>query len=263
VGSGNGGGSASVNAVMPTVLIVEDEIAIADTLIYALNAVGFATLHAENLADARQRIAQSMPDLIILDLGLPDGSGLDLCRDVRRSSEVPMVMLTAMSDEVDRIVGLELGADDYVTKPFSPREVCLRVKTILRRTRSEHGADEAHGASRDTDAAIASNPAGAGSNALAFEIDASGQRVRYANQWLDLTRRELHLLQLLLQTPGRIYSRETLLDRVWGRDAESMERTVDTHIKTLRAKLRNADPASDPIVTHRGLGYSIQRGAND
>jgi two-component system, OmpR family, catabolic regulation response regulator CreB len=90
-----------------------------------------------------------------------------------------------------------------------------------------------------------------------FEFDAAGQRFRYANQWLDLTRRELHVLQLLLQSPGRIYSRETLLDRVWGRDAESMERTVDTHIKTLRAKLRNADPSIDVVVTHRGLGYSV------
>jgi two-component system, OmpR family, catabolic regulation response regulator CreB len=233
----------AMTSQLPTILIVEDEIAIADTLVYALNAANFITLHAATIAQARRLLASAAPDLIILDLGLPDGSGLDLCRDIRRgeqASEVPIVMLTAMSDEVDRIVGLELGADDYVTKPFSPREVCLRVKTILRRVNGDNVAASASG------------------EASAFEIDVSGQRARYANQWLDLTRRELHLLQLLLQSPGRIYSRETLLDRVWGRDAESMERTVDTHVKTLRAKLRSADPARDPIVTHRGLGYSIE-----
>lgn len=192
-------------------------------------------------------MATETPSLVILDLGLPDGSGLDLCREIRRDvgpvNDVPILMLTAMSDEVDRIVGLELGADDYVSKPFSPREVCLRVKTILRRVRVP---DE-----------LQSAPNTCTATASQFELDVAGQRTRYASLWLDLTRRELHLLQLLLQRPGHIYSRETLLDRVWGRDAESMERTVDTHIKTLRAKLRSADPTRDPIITHRGLGYSL------
>lgn len=230
-----------------TVLIVEDEIAIADTLLYALRAAGLLALHAATLADARRVTTQSVPSLIILDLGLPDGSGLDLCREIRRGSaplcEVPILMLTAMSDEVDRIVGLELGADDYVAKPFSPREVCLRVKTILRRARALD--------------APAATPKSAAEIASTFVVDAVGQRISYASTWLDLTRRELHILQLLLTRPGHIYSRETVLDRVWGRDIESMERTVDTHIKTLRAKLRNADPTKDPILTHRGLGYSL------
>jgi len=224
----------------PDVLIVEDEAAIADTLVYALRGTGVGCRHAATLAAARTQLASLPPALLILDLGLPDGSGLDLCRELRRAApplaELPILMLTAMSDEVDRIVGLELGADDYVTKPFSPREVCLRVKTIMRR---------AQGTTRPAPPLAV------------FEADAVGQRVRYGGQWLDLTRRELHLLQLLLQRPGHILSRETLLDRVWGRDAESMERTVDTHIKTLRAKLRSADPTRDPIVTHRGLGYSL------
>lgn len=226
-----------------TVLIVEDEIAIADALLYALRGAGFSCAHSATLRDARKFMATETPSLVILDLGLPDGSGLDLCREIRRDvgpvNDVPILMLTAMSDEVDRIVGLELGADDYVSKPFSPREICLRVKTILRRARTPDGAQS----SADT--------------ASQFELDAAGQRIRYATLWLDLTRRELHLLQLLLQRPGHIYSRETLLDRVWGCDAESMERTVDTHIKTLRAKLRTADPTRDPIITHRGLGYSL------
>jgi two-component system, OmpR family, catabolic regulation response regulator CreB len=229
------------------VLIVEDEIAIADTLLYALRAAGLLALHAAMLADARALLLQSVPSLIILDLGLPDGSGLDLCREIRRGSsplaEVPILMLTAMSDEVDRIVGLELGADDYVAKPFSPREVCLRVKTILRRARAPDP--------------LATPPVHGAEFASVFVVDAVGQRISYASAWLDLTRRELHILQLLLTRPGHIYSRETVLDRVWGRDIESMERTVDTHIKTLRAKLRNADPTRDPILTHRGLGYSL------
>ena len=230
-----------------TVLIVEDEIAIADTLLYALRAAGLLASHAATLADARRLLVQSVPSLIILDLGLPDGSGLDLCREIRRGSaplaDVPILMLTAMSDEVDRIVGLELGADDYVAKPFSPREVGLRVKTILRRAAAAN--------------APATKPPTTTDAASVFVVDAAGQRISYASAWLDLTRRELHILQLLLTRPGHIYSRETVLDRVWGRDIDSMERTVDTHIKTLRAKLRNADPTRDPILTHRGLGYSL------
>ncbi len=217
------------------ILLVEDEPAIADTLIYSLTAAGFAVHHVAALASARAYLINGMPALVVLDLGLPDGSGLDLCREIRRTSEVPILMLTAKSDEVDRIVGLELGADDYVTKPFSPREVGLRIKTILRRVQTSLVT---------------------AASAKAFEVD--GDRACFAGTWLDLTRRELHLLQRLLSTPGRIYSRDALLDLVWGQDAESMERTVDTHIKTLRAKLRSVDPTRDVIVTHRGLGYSLQ-----
>jgi two-component system, OmpR family, catabolic regulation response regulator CreB len=224
------------NSARANVLIVEDEIAIADTLIYALNAQGFLVRHAGSLGAARRDIAIQRPDLLILDVGLPDGEGFDLCRELRANEAmkaVPIVMLTARSEEVDRIVGLELGADDYVAKPFSPRELVLRVKAILRRA-----------------------PRAALSSA-GIEIDAVGQRATYKNMPLDLTRLELHLLQVLNEQPGRVYSRERLLDRVWGRDAESMERTVDTHIKTLRAKLRDVEPARELIVTHRGLGYAL------
>ena len=222
----------------PEILLVEDEPAIADTLIYSLTAAGCTVHHAATLALARAALARSIPALVVLDLGLPDGSGLDLCREIRRVSEVPILMLTAKSDEVDRIVGLELGADDYVTKPFSPREVVLRIKTILRRSHV--------------------SPATTASAPSAHVFEQEGDRAKFAGVWLDLTRRELHLLQRLLSAPGRIYSRDALLDLVWGQDAESMERTVDTHIKTLRAKLRNIDPTRELIVTHRGLGYSLQ-----
>jgi two-component system, OmpR family, catabolic regulation response regulator CreB len=216
----------------PTLLLVEDEPAIADTLVFALSQAGLHVAHAATLAAARASWLNAVADIVLLDLGLPDGSGLDFCRELRRTSEVPIVILSARSDEVDRIVGLELGADDYVTKPFSPREVSLRVQTILRR------------------AAPRSQPLG-----KALEI--TDQRARLAGQWLDLTRRELQLLQVLMRAPGRIFSRDVLLDLVWGQDADSLDRTVDTHIKTLRAKLRSAEPSTDVIVTHRGLGYSL------
>ena len=216
----------------PTLLLVEDELAIADTLIYALSHAGLHVAHAATLAAARVSWATAAADIVLLDLGLPDGSGLDFCRELRRTSEVPIVILSARSDEVDRIVGLELGADDYVTKPFSPREVGLRVQTILRRAAPR----------------LPSAPT---------SLEITGQRARLAGQWLDLTRRELQVLQVLMRAPGRIFSRDVLLDLVWGHDAESLDRTVDTHIKTLRTKLRCADPSQDLIVTHRGLGYSL------
>lgn len=219
----------------PALLLVEDEQAIADTLIFALSHAGVDVMHAGTLAAARAHWATRQVDIVLLDLGLPDGSGLDFCRELRKAGEVPILILSARSEEVDRIVGLELGADDYVSKPFSPREVSLRVQTILRR------AAPARQLPSSSDATL----------------EISGQRARFGGLWLDLTRRELQLLQVLMRSPGRIYSRDALLDLVWGQDADSMDRTVDTHIKTLRAKLRSVDPARDVIITHRGLGYSL------
>jgi two-component system, OmpR family, catabolic regulation response regulator CreB len=226
----------------PLILIVEDEDAIAQTLIYALSTDGFAPTHVRTLADARRMLARETPALIVLDVGLPDGSGFDLCRELRTGVHglvnVPIMMLTARSEEVDRIVGLELGADDYVAKPFSPREVSLRVKTILRRV--------------STNVQTAS----AASESL-FQIDRDAQRIRFSGHALSLAKREYLLLKTLLERPGRICSREMLLDTVWGLDAESGDRTVDTHVKTLRAKLKAIREDLDPIETHRGMGYSI------
>lgn len=223
----------------PVVLIVEDEDAIAQTLVYALATDGFTPLHVRLLADARTALTNARPALAILDVGLPDGSGFDLCRELRSGAfgdaRLPVLMLTARSEEVDRIVGLELGADDYVTKPFSPREVSLRVKTILRR----------------------SEPVKAIHGKNGFRIDREAQRIEFAGQVLTLAKREYLLLKTLLERPGRICSREMLLDMVWGADAESGDRTVDTHVKTLRAKLKAIRDDLDPIETHRGMGYSI------
>ena len=223
------------------ILIVDDEPAIADTLAYALRADGFAadccTLGGEALAilDARAH------DLVVLDVGLPDMSGFEVCRSLRRFSEVPVLFLTARADEVDRIVGLELGADDYVTKPFSPREVVSRVRAILRRLRPERQA------------AQPSSTAGPAQ----FKVDAEGLRIAYQGTWLPLTRYEYLLLALLLERPGRVLSRAQIMEAVWQDGGESLERTVDTHIKTLRAKLKAVRADEDPIATHRGLGYSI------
>lgn len=223
------------------ILIVDDEPAIADTLAYALRADGFAadccTLGSEALAilDARTH------DLVVLDVGLPDMSGFEVCRSLRRFSEVPVLFLTARADEVDRIVGLELGADDYVAKPFSPREVVSRVRAILRRLRPERQA------------AQPSSTAGPAQ----FKVDAEGLRIAYQGTWLPLTRYEYLLLALLLERPGRVLSRAQIMEAVWQDGGESLERTVDTHIKTLRAKLKAVRADEDPIATHRGLGYSI------
>lgn len=220
------------------ILLVEDESAIADTVVYALQSEGFlvhwVSLGADALAAVRSDPAIA---LAILDIGLPDANGFEICKALRRFSDIPIVFLTARNQEVDRVVGLEIGADDYVTKPFSPRELAARVKAILRRVDSEPrpspGAEQG------------------------FVHDEARARVAYFGQWLTLTRHEYLILTTLLGQPERVFSRAQIMDRVWQEPAVSLERAVDTHIKTLRAKLREACPGRDPVVTHRGLGYSI------
>ena len=226
------------------ILLLEDDPAIAGTVAFALQREGFAVEHVLLVGAARAGAAAALPALAILDVGLPDGSGLDLCREWRQSGNdalraLPVLMLTARAEELDRVVGLELGADDYLTKPFSPRELVARVRALLRR------------------AALAP-PAAPAAETTLFELDADGQRIRFAGQWLALTRLEFGLLRALLRTPGRIRSREALLDEVWGADGDATDRTVDTHVKTLRAKLRAVRPELEPIATHRGMGYSLE-----
>jgi two-component system catabolic regulation response regulator CreB len=218
---------------MARVLLVEDEGAIAQTVEFALRAEGFETAHALTGRDALRLAESHAFDLAILDVGLPDIGGFALCRELRRGRDLPVIFLTARDAEADRVLGLEIGADDYVAKPFSPRELVARVRAVLRRSRG--------------------NPATSG-----FEHDAEGHRVFFRGRLLDLTRYEYGLLAALLQRPGAILSRAQLMGRVWGNDSESSDRTVDTHIKTLRAKLRDVAPDGDPIRTQRGLGYSLQ-----
>ncbi|MGE8503917.1 MAG: two-component system response regulator CreB [Pseudomonas sp.] len=223
---------------MPQILIVEDEAAIADTLVYALQAEGFVTHWTSLGGEALTLLENGTFDLAILDVGLPDISGFEVCKRLRRFSEVPVIFLTARSEEIDRVVGLEIGADDYVVKPFSPREVAARVKVILKRI-----------APRETSPATAPS---------AFQIDDAAFRIHYHGQALSLTRHEFRLLRTLLGQPRRVYSREQLLDALGVASEVGYERNIDSHIKSLRAKLRVIAPAEEPIQTHRGLGYSYE-----
>ena len=227
-------------------LLLEDDPAIARTVAYALERDGLTVTHSLLVHDARQQLQSARFDLLVLDVGLPDGSGLDLLRDVRNTAPtaaLPVLMLSAHGEEIDRVLGLELGADDYLTKPFSPRELAARVKALLRR--AGHGNGNSHPAAP---AATAAAP---------FHDDETGQRISLRGQALPLTRREYRLLSHLLRGAGRIHSRDALLAAAWGDDSESTDRTVDTHIKTLRAKLRELDPAREYISTHRGMGYCL------
>lgn len=230
---------------VPSILVVDDESAIADTILYALRTEGMQVEHCALGSEAIARLRAQPVDLVILDVGLPDLNGFEVCRTLRTFSDVPVIFLTARHEEIDRVVGLEIGADDYVVKPFSPRELAARVRVILRRMRgrSEGAAPvPAQKAAQDT--------------APPFVHDRDGARLAYRGQWLDLTRYEYRLLALLADHPGRIYSRAQLMDLVWDDALDTSDRTVDTHIKTLRAKLRAAGE-DDPIRTHRGMGYSL------
>ncbi|KAF1051710.1 MAG: Transcriptional regulatory protein CreB [Stenotrophomonas maltophilia] len=224
---------------MPHILIVEDEAAIADTLLYALRDEGFVCTWLSLAGEALERLRNEAFDLVILDVGLPDISGFEACKQLRRFSEVPVIFLTARDSEIDRVVGLEIGADDYVIKPFSPREVAARVKAILRR-----------GSPREPSVTMAAPDSGP------FSVDAERFLIHYREQPLSLTPHEFRLLQTLLARPQRVFNREQLLDAL-GVPAEiGYERNVDSHIKSLRAKLRQVHADAEPIQTHRGLGYS-------
>lgn len=217
------------------ILIVEDEAAIADVIAYALKTEGFTPHLCALGEEALGRLRASAFSLVILDVGLQDLSGFEVCRRLRTFSEVPVIFLTARSEEVDRILGLEIGGDDYLAKPFSPRELVARVRVILRRL----------------------SPRPAETPAAAFDLDAPARRIRFRGQALDLTRYEYLLLATMLSQPERIFTRAQLMEEVWSGAEESADRTVDTHVKTLRAKLRAIDPGADPIQTHRGVGYSL------
>ena len=229
---------------MPHLLLVEDEQAIADTVLYAMASDGIAAQHVSLATAALEKLRTEHFDVAVFDVGLPDMTGFELCRELRRFSALPVIFLTARGSEIDRVVGLEIGADDYVVKPFSPRELVARVRAILRRT--------AAAAAAATHAHIVHGP---------FEHDQDGLQIRYTGSALSLTRYEYKLLATLLARPGAVLSRERLMDAVWTDAPDSADRTVDAHIKTLRAKLRAIRPDVDPIRTHRGLGYAIDIGA--
>jgi DNA-binding response OmpR family regulator len=219
-----------------TVLVVDDEPIVREVVVKYLKREGFRTLEAADGERARELLEREQPDLVVLDLMLPRKDGLAVCRWIRSRSEVPVIMLTARGEEADRIVGLELGADDYVTKPFSPRELAARVRTVLRRsgppdTKSEHLSFDA------------------------LEIDASTREVRRQGEPLRLTAKEFDLLYFLARHPRRVFSRQQLMDRVWGYEAALDTGTVTVHIRRLREKIE-PDPSHPRFLeTLWGVGY--------
>ena len=223
---------------VPAILIVDDERDLRSLLDFNLRQAGFETLLAASGAEAQSQLRRRTPDLVLLDVMLPDLSGTELCRQVKsdpRTKHVPVVMLTAKGEEVDRVVGFELGADDYVTKPFSVRELVLRVRAILRR------AGEA-GGERPPD------------RLGPIHIDVDAHRAYVHDQEMDLTPLEFRLLATLMARAGRVQSRDQLLSDVWEMSSEIETRTVDTHVKRLREKL---GPARDLLETVRGIGYRL------
>lgn len=227
---------------LPSVLIIEDEPAIADTIVYALKTEGFAP---EWCATGRAGLAAlgARPfALVVLDIGLPDGSGLDFCKQIRTRSTIPVLFLSARNSELDRVLGLELGGDDYLVKPFSPRELTARVKAILRRM---------NGGGPPVKNPAPCEPA-------EFIVDDERYVIAFRGVPLELTRYEFRLLKTLVAKPGRVFSREQLMAAAWEDPGASLDRTVDAHIKTLRAKLRVVAGGTDPIQTHRGLGYGLK-----
>jgi two-component system catabolic regulation response regulator CreB len=226
-------------SLRPVILIVEDEPGIADTLQYALRTEGFEPRWCAS-GEAALTAAHGAA-LVILDVGLPDLSGFEVFKRLRaRDATLPILFLTARADEIDRVVGLELGADDYVTKPFSPRELVARVRTVLRRS-----------------AAAPAMPAVPAVATTPFRCDDAKRQIHYYGRALELSRYEYGLLKTLIARPGHVFTRERLLQQVWDDDTDSLDRTVDAHVKTLRAKLKVVAPALEPIRTHRGVGYAL------
>jgi len=228
---------------MTHILIVEDEPSIADTLIFVLQTEGFNVTWKALANDALRLLQTESIDLVIMDVGLPDITGFEACKQLRKFSNVPVIFLTARGDELDRVVGLEIGADDYVVKPFSPREVAARVKAILKRVMP-----------------IATSVPAKSTVESVFIINNENLQIFYHGQLLQLTRVEFKLLQTLVEQPQRVFSREQLLNAVGAATDAGYDRSVDTHIKTLRAKLRAVAVDAEPIQTQRGFGYSYQPG---
>ena len=232
------------------IFIVEDEPSIAQTVQFALEAEGFSTEHFQTGAGCLAALERASPSLILLDVGLADGSGFEFFRRIRQLTEAPVIYLTARGDEIDRVVGLEMGADDYIVKPFSLRELVARVRAVLRRVDTV------------TETGVAKPESSATTSAEnVFHVDTMRRQIHYHGQLLDLTLHEYRLLETLLSHPEQVFTRGQLLERGWDDPDHRLERTIDSHIKSLRNKLRGIKPDADPICTHRGVGYSLIPGA--
>lgn len=224
---------------MSRVLLIEDEEGLGEALEYQLQREGYEVERATDGLIGLERFRSTGADLVLLDLMLPGMSGEDICKEIRRSSKVPIIMLTAKDAELDKILGLEFGADDYVTKPFSARELLARVKAVLRRTSFQE---------RDSEGVLEGG--GIRLDAERFEVTVRGESVH-------LPRKEFELLELLMENSGRVLSRDTLIDRIWGSDYFGDSRTLDVHIKRLRAKCEEQPHEPKHLITIRGLGYKF------
>ena len=222
---------------MKHVLIVEDEKKLADILIAYLNKEQFRVTHYESGSGVSDWVKNNQPNIILLDLMLPDVNGKDLCKEIREFSTVPIIMVTAMIDEIDRLIGLELGADDYVCKPFSPKEVVARVKAVLRRSEGDFNQGEIYDA---------------------FEVNDETYSIKLHGDRLDLTPVEFRLLKMFIQSPGRVFNRDQILDNIFEDGRIVLDRTVDTHVKNLRHKLKTASPEHDYVRSVYGIGYSFE-----
>jgi two-component system alkaline phosphatase synthesis response regulator PhoP len=225
------------------ILVVDDEPSVTDLLAYNLRKAHYDVLIASDGRQALNLAREASPDLILLDLMLPEVDGLDVCRELRKSTSVPIIMVTALGEETDRVVGLEVGADDYITKPFGMRELLARVKAVLRRVHPEEGGA--------TPATILQGPGG-------LSLDLERRLASVGAQPLELTRLEFDLLRCLLSNAGRVLSRERLLEQAWGYDFAGDTRSVDSAVKRLRAALRAASADADAIEAVRGVGYRLR-----
>lgn len=224
------------------ILIVEDEQSIADALIYSIEQESFSYNHFSNIQDARSFLStKPRLDLIILDIGLPDGSGLEFCKEIREEIDTPIFFLTARNDEIDRVLGLEIGADDYITKPFSPRELMARVKSLFRRIKK---------LSHETKVKEVLNFG-------PFAIDSERFQIFFNEDSINLSLYEYRILKLLLEKQERVLSRGQIMEMAWDEPDMSLERTIDAHIKSIRKKIKTFDQKTDYITTHRGIGYSF------
>jgi DNA-binding response OmpR family regulator len=224
---------------MSKILVVDDEQSIVDVLTYNLTKAGHQPIVARNGEQALNLARTEQPDLVILDLMLPGIDGLDVCRSLRKDGDLPIIMLTAKDEEIDRVVGLELGADDYVVKPFSVRELMARVKSVLRRAQP-----------RPAESAQALQVGD-------LRLDTARREASWRSTPFELTAIQFELLRVLMASPGRVFSREELLDQVWGYDYFGDTRTVDSAVKRLRARLREVAPEAELVVTVRDAGYKL------
>ncbi|MDM1757880.1 MULTISPECIES: two-component system response regulator CreB [unclassified Acinetobacter] len=238
------------------ILCVEDDAAILMPLRYALEREDWQVTWANTGTQAIADVQKQNFDFIILDVGLPDLNGFDVCKKIRQFNHTPLLFLTARDDEIDRIVGLEIGADDYCTKPFSSREIVSRIKAIWRRMEIQHQLQHTP-SNENVRTEITIEPLTA--SAKVWHCVEEALQIYYFGTMLQLTRYEYRLLKLFIDHPEQVFSRQQLMDHIWEHPEHSLERTVDTHIKSLRQKLKLITATHDPIQTHRGFGYSLKR----